>query len=535
MGVDSIQALKKARRRFKKYSTLLKQQEEEKNTDSQTAKSSTENSGHSLRHRSRSSIVSLTTNSRTSKPRDTRAKLNETTKIMLDLGKELNVPEEEDDETEEEEEEDMVEEDTPPRKKRRFSCLEKEKITDTDKADGDTTEVSEREANTEVAGIGKSGISMEKKGNSEQEKDNGKAADSSSDVQERVNTAIDVQSEGADNGEYSAVQEAAEQNTNYRNPEGSSENTEEHISQNKLEVGKSGGPEGKINDTKSTEEAGKANEKSKAKDDRPAQPYTKKLPFIPPNHTNLLALKKLLLDKEKLFNKAADDFRVPELRREFYEKPKENTTPFVKTLLSVLNPDVIGIKRRTKRKLVSETHQTSFSDCMERIKESPEFNQLKARFCAVFTWPALISTIKPPKDGQLAVPGNETTEQNGKDSEKENYDGVTIKQEIESSDESSESEAEVYSGRKTERQLKGFIAQDDNIVNGNENVNENGNENDGETENGLTTRSRRSYGGKCKEMVKLVYTDLESLEDVEMTDKEEMEIMIMNIITRRLG
>ena len=541
MGVDSVQALKKARRRFKKYSAFLNQQVDEKNnTDDQTKKSSTDDSGHSLRHRSRSSIVSLFT--RSSKPKDVRPEMSETTKLMLELGKELNVPED-DGESEEVEEEVVEEVVTPPRKKRRYSRHDKGNAADIEKAKGGTTEVSEREANTEEAGSEKSGSSVEKMEGAERKTVNEnvvyeekKTAGNSSARQTEASTAIDPESKGVQtkqlpilqNSEITAVDDAKKPTSELdtkNTDEGNKQNTE---GKGEEGMGKSGESGGEDQGQKSTDEVDKKSDmKGSTKDDPPVKPYTKKLPFIPPNHTNLLALKKLLLNKEKLFNKAADDFRVPELRREFYENPKENATPFVKTLLSVLNPDVHGMKRRNKRKQDSEIGKISFTNCMESIKQSPEFNQLKARFCAVFTWPALISTIKPPKDGQLVVPGGAAMEQNGKDSEKENYDGVTVKKEIiTSSEESSESEGEISS--KYERQRKGFNTQDDNNL-----MNEN--EDDGDNHTERSRRGRRPYGGKNKTMVPLVYTDLETMDNVEMTDKEEMEIMVMNIITRRLG
>ena len=539
MDVDSVRALKKARKWFKKYSAFLNLPVEDKNDeDDKTGKSSTDNTRHSLRQRSRSSIVDMVT--RPSKPKAAKAEMSETTKLMLELGKELNVPEDESGSENDDAEEEVV---PTPRKKRKSTHHNREKTVDTDKTDGDASRMSEGAQNTDIAGSEKSGCVVESQGASEQEKDNKETSsqENVTSVQQKENAAADSESvsaqnrpvTGSQNTETTAVENTTKSSSQQSSETPAVDNTEERAVQNKegrIEAGveRSAQPDFENQSQKSTTEVAKSATTGSTKEDSPVQPYTKKLPFIPPNYTNLLALKTLLLNKEKLFNKAADDFKVPELRKEFYEKPRSNTTPFVKTLLSVINPDIDGIRRRKKRKLNNDAEKNSFLNCMDNIKKSREFNQLKARFCAVFTWPALISTVKPPKDGQLVVPGSAAAEQNGKDSEKENYDGVSVKKEvIDSSDESSESEIEMDLQTKRHRQRKEFnSSQNTNSINENE---------DEEGDTGKKRRGRPKYGGKFQEMISLVYRDLEAMGDVELTDKEEMEIIVMNIITRRLG
>ena len=258
------------------------------------------------------------------------------------------------------------------------------------------------------------------------------------------------------------------------------------------------------------------------------QPYTKKLPFIPPNYTNLQALRALLDDRETLFDKACYEFKVAELRNEFYEKTKTDATPFMKTLLSIINPNKNEIKKRARRKLDSDLEKNSFVESIECVKKSREFTQLKARFQAMFTWPTLISTVKPPKDNKLLQPQTSALGQNGeteghKDSEKENVDGESNIDNIVLSDDSSledsDSEMEINhdsstSGRKRRLQNVNQLQSNDNL--------------DGDM--GQMKKRRKPL-----KMVELVYKDLEQMGDVQLTEKEEMEIMVMNIITRTFG
>ena len=263
------------------------------------------------------------------------------------------------------------------------------------------------------------------------------------------------------------------------------------------------------------------------------QPYTKKLPFIPPNNTNLRALKTLLLDKEKLFDKASNDFKVQELRNEFYEKQKINATPFVKTLLSVFNPDYAGIRKRARRKLNNDLEKNSFVECIEDVKKSREFNQLKARFQAIFTWPALISTIKPPKE--LEVPSGSVNSTSGqteahKDSEKENMEDEAFQREVNlSSYSSTDSDSDMESNRKRKKKRKRRLKDVNDLTTDVNDMTTNVNE--------LVRSDHKPTKKVCKvkrNVVQLVYKDLENMMDVELTEKEELEIIVMNIITKHL-
>ena len=541
MDVDSIRAFKKARKHFKEQSLILKAKEEnEKAREKRTPER--------RRTRVKFSIP---------EPADPKPEIKDSTNVMLELKKELNIPD--DDDNEEDFDSNRV-------KLPREALIPKiEEIKRDNGEKEDSSQVNDNGVKTSESGssdIGRTSADEEgrMKKNETQSETQGEGCSSSScglvdknSNEGDVTCVIDDNSSGSiANVNSSATGSSANVNSSAT---GSSANVNRSATDSSANVNSSAtGSSANVNSTatgssaninssatdssanvNSSATAGKSNSvaataatelHSPAMTASHTQPYGKKLPFIPPNYTNLKALRSLLDDREKLFAKACQQFKVAELRSEFYEKPKSNATPYMRSLLSLVNPDKGEIRKRAKRKLDNDLEKNSFVDSIEKVKKSYEFTKLKARFLAMFTWPALISTVKPPKDNKLLKPEASALAQmeNHKDSEKENMDGdgdspvqtPCIDASDESSDDSgSEMEVEpevstTSSRKRTMQQLEPEDNQD---------------------------RDDTTPTKKCRKMkmIPLEYKDLEKMVETELTEKEEMEIMVMNIMCRTHG
>ena len=564
MDVDSIRAFKKARKHFKEQSLILKAKEEnEKAREKRT-------------HERRRTRVKFSI----PEPADPKPEIKDSAKVMIELKKELNIQDDDDDN-----EEDI---DFNRAKLSREALIPKiEEI----KRDGgekeDSSQVNDNGVKTSESGssdVGRTSADEEgrAKKNETQSETQGEGCSSSSSghvdknsnegsvirvIEDNASGSIANVSSSTTGSSANVNSSAADSSANINgSATGSSANINSSATGSSANVNSSapgssananrsaGGSSANVNSSatgssaninssatgssanvNSSATAGKSNSVaataatellSPAVTALPTQPYGKKLPFIPPNYTNLKALRSLLDDREKLFAKACQQFKVAELRNEFYEKPKSNATPYMRSLLSLVNPDKGEIRKRAKRKLDNDLEKNSFVDSIEKVKKSYEFTKLKARFLAMFTWPALISTVKPPKDNKLLQTEASASAQNEshKDSEKENMDGDGDSPVqtpcIDASDESSDdsgSEMEIApevsttSARKrTMQQLEPEDNQD---------------------------RDDTTPTKKCRKMkmIPLEYKDLEKMVETELTEKEEMEIMVMNIMCRTHG
>ncbi|KAL5011865.1 hypothetical protein ScPMuIL_010416 [Solemya velum] len=147
------------------------------------------------------------------------------------------------------------------------------------------------------------------------------------------------------------------------------------------------------------------------------------LPMLPPNVTNLGAFKTLLLqrrliianagtwynpflykgtkrprvtdpsfilkgDKEKDTSAAANGFhekeQAPKVER---NDTRQQVTPTVSTHTQSLQPSV-------------SAGNSKLRDVLAGLRETPAYNLLRARFQAIFTWPALLSTVKNDDQAQ---------------------------------------------------------------------------------------------------------------------------------------
>ena len=534
MDVDSIRAFKKARKHFKEQSLILK------------AKKENEKAREKRTHERRRTRVKFSI----PEPADPKPEIKDSTNVLLELKKELNIPDDDDDNEEDIDSkrvklphEGLI----PKIEEIKRDSGEKEdssqvndngvKTSESGSSDIDRTCADEEgrvkknetqsETKSETQGEGCSSSSGHVDKNSNEGDVTHVIKDNSSGSSANVNSS--ATGSGA-NVNSSATGSSANVNSSAT---GSSANINNSATGSSANINSSAtGSSANVN---SSATAGKSNSVaataatellSPAVTATHTQPYGKKLPFIPPNYTNLKALRSLLDDREKLFAKACQQFKVAELRNEFYEKPKSNATPYMRSLLSLVNPDKGEIRKRAKRKLDNDLEKNSFVDSIEKVKKSYEFTKLKARFLAMFTWPALISTVKPPKDNKLLQTEASASAQNEshKDSEKENMDGDSPVQTpcIDGSDESSDdscSEMEVepeisttstLSRKRTMQQLEPEDNQD---------------------------RDDTTPTKKCRKMkmIPLEYKDLEKMVETELTEKEEMEIMVMNIMCRTHG
>ena len=493
MDVDSIQAFKKARKHFKEQSLILKTKEE----------------NEKAREKRRRTRVKFSI----PEPADPKLEIKDSTKVILELKKELNIP------NDDENEQDI---DSNRAKLPREVLIPKiEEIKRDDGEKEDSSQVNDNGVKTSESrssDIGKTSADEEgrAKKNETQSETQGEGCSSSScghvDQNGNEGDVIHVIEDNSSGSIASFNSSATDSSANV--------NSSATDSSANVNSSATAGKSNSVAATAATELPSPAVTVSHT------QPYGKKLPFIPPNYTNLKALRSLLDDREKLFAKACQQFKVAELRNEFYEKPKSNTTPYMRSLLSLVNPDKGEIRKRAKRKLDNDLEKNSFVDSIEKVKKSYEFTKLKARFLAMFTWPALISTVKPPKDNKLLQTEASASAQNEshKDSEKENMDGDGDSPVqtpcIDASDESSDdsgSEMEIApevsttsSRKRTMQQLEPEDNQD---------------------------RDDTTPTKKCRKMkmIPLEYKDLEKMVETELTEKEEMEIMVMNIMCRTHG
>lgn len=68
--------------------------------------------------------------------------------------------------------------------------------------------------------------------------------------------------------------------------------------------------------------------------------YTKALPYIPPNLTNLRAMKMLMLDHKCLIDQASSYFSVEELREKLYELKSQGPNPLLNVLMAMGRAEV---------------------------------------------------------------------------------------------------------------------------------------------------------------------------------------------------
>ena len=517
MDVDSIRAFKKARKHFKEQSLILKAKEEN------------EKAREKRMHERRRTRVKFSI----PEPADPKPEIKDSAKVMLELKKELNIPDDDDDD-------DVAEDNDSKRVKLPREGLIP-KIEEIKRDNGEKEDSSQVNDNGVIASesrstdIGRTAADEEgrvKKNETQSETQDEGCSSSSGRVDKNSNEGdvarvIEDNSSGSSaNVNSTATGSIANVNSSAT---GSSANVNSSATGSSANVNSSA--TGSIANVNSSATDSSVNVNtvstqllSPAVTASHPQPYGKKLPFIPPNYTNLKALRSLLDDREKLFAKACQQFKVAELRSEFYEKPKSNATPYMRSLLSLVNPDKGEIRKRAKRKLDNDLEKNSFVDSIEKVKKSYEFTKLKARFLAMFTWPALISTVKPPKDNKLLQTEASASAQNEshKDSEKENMDGDSPVQTpfIDASDESSDDsgsemdvEPEVSTTSSRKRTMQQLEPEDNQ-----------------ERDNTTPTK-------KCRKMkmIPLEYKDLEKMVETELTEKEEMEIMVMNIMCRTHG
>ncbi|KAL4219616.1 Myblike DNAbinding domain-containing protein [Mactra antiquata] len=131
----------------------------------------------------------------------------------------------------------------------------------------------------------------------------------------------------------------------------------------------------------------------------------KSLPYLPPNKTTLQGMKGLLTEHRRLIDQAEKYFNPEELREKLYNLKEKGPNAFMGVLNAVGKAEVACRKlkgRQNPRKVYQVT--ATEEECSQQLKEarkSAAYQQLKARFLSMFSWPALLSTIQPPKSLDL--------------------------------------------------------------------------------------------------------------------------------------
>ncbi|XP_046370127.2 uncharacterized protein LOC124144641 isoform X2 [Haliotis rufescens] len=112
------------------------------------------------------------------------------------------------------------------------------------------------------------------------------------------------------------------------------------------------------------------------------------LPYLPPNVTNLTAFKSLLLNRRKNITNAGSLYDV-----KYYHMP--NTRPKHQR---VPTPSESNDTTESDTTVKSDPSPTLTTSHLRKIRNTEQYALLKARFQALFVWPALVSTIHPPFD-----------------------------------------------------------------------------------------------------------------------------------------
>lgn len=134
------------------------------------------------------------------------------------------------------------------------------------------------------------------------------------------------------------------------------------------------------------------------------------LPMLPPNVTNLGAFKTLLLQRRLIIAKAGTWYN-PQLYKIPRGEKEIDTNGAGKQLSKVQSEGSRG-KEQASKEVVNDIEQeekqsqsvqastgsgsSKMKDILLRLKETPAYSLLRARFQAIFTWPALLSTVYPP-------------------------------------------------------------------------------------------------------------------------------------------
>ncbi|XP_052220840.1 uncharacterized protein LOC127837642 isoform X2 [Dreissena polymorpha] len=137
--------------------------------------------------------------------------------------------------------------------------------------------------------------------------------------------------------------------------------------------------------------------------------YDKLLPYQPPNRYNLRGMKNLLYQHKILIDNAGEYFNPDALRDKLYEMKKRGPNPMMNVLMSIAKGaetvrHVTGIRRdvpASALKLSILQLRQLKQETMDGLKKTGDFLKLKARFLSVFLWPALVSTVVPPKNRLL--------------------------------------------------------------------------------------------------------------------------------------
>ncbi|XP_052790341.1 uncharacterized protein LOC128224515 isoform X1 [Mya arenaria] len=130
--------------------------------------------------------------------------------------------------------------------------------------------------------------------------------------------------------------------------------------------------------------------------------YDRSLPYIPPNKTTLLGMRQLLYEHKALIDNSKAYFNPQELKMQLYKLKTNGPNPLMNVLLAAgkdmeKNRAKTSVEQPSRKMKSSSQHVGQCQQTMREVRQTHDYQKLKARFQAVFTWPALMSTVAIPK------------------------------------------------------------------------------------------------------------------------------------------
>ncbi|XP_053380719.1 uncharacterized protein LOC123547616 isoform X2 [Mercenaria mercenaria] len=139
--------------------------------------------------------------------------------------------------------------------------------------------------------------------------------------------------------------------------------------------------------------------------------YNKSLPYIPPNKTNILGMRSLLLEHRYLIDEAGMYFNPEDLKEKLYRLKQRGPNPLMGVLNAIGKTENAARRREKEKKGKSELTHVVCKKQLDRVRRTTDYQKLQARFHSVFTWPALLATIQPPKGKPIPLSLQALTEQ----------------------------------------------------------------------------------------------------------------------------